>query len=150
MFAVPHEYSSLDPIFQLYITWLCEFNGKGVIFGRKTIPFYVDSGKEIFEVCFALYKEWEWDNGEKDAMVRQISVWVGNLSDTAVVPHTLFDIDHKKANLTKTIDTINDKFGDHTIRNGFLLYSDKLTTVPNGFLADRWDRLQLAKTYDEG
>ena len=35
------------------------------------------------------------------------------------------------------IDSINDRFGDHTIRNGFLLYADKLTTVPNGYLTNQ-------------
>jgi hypothetical protein len=45
-----------------------------------------------------------------------------------------------------TIDKLNDKFGDYTIRNGFLLYADKLKTVPNGFMADRFERVKLANS----
>jgi len=46
--------------------------------------------------------------------------------------------------LQQTVDFINERFGDHTIRNGFLLYSDKLTTVPNGYMADKYERTKLA------
>jgi hypothetical protein len=76
--------------------------------------------------------------------VRQIGVWVSNLVDARTVPPSLLKPkNHEK--LLEAIDVINDKFGDHTIRNGFLLYADKLTTVPNGFGADRYDRKILAE-----
>lgn len=58
--------------------------------------------------------------------------------------HCIFD-SYKKDRLQTTIDHLNDKFGDHTIRNGFLLYASKLTTVPNGWGADRYDRKKLAQ-----
>jgi DNA polymerase-4 len=78
--------------------------------------------------------------------IRQISVWAGNLVDADTVAQSLFDQDRRKEKLIKTIDKINDTFGDHTIRNGFLLYGAKLKTVPNGWGADRYDRIQLAKS----
>lgn len=115
--------------------------------GRQTSTIYMDKGKELFEVCLLLYNKWQWGQGEQSGMVRQISVWVSGLVDDDKVQHSLFDGNYKNDKLTKTIDSINERFGNHTIRNGFLLYSDKLTTVPNGFLADKWDRIQLTKLY---
>lgn len=115
--------------------------------GRHTVATYMDTGKEIFEVCKVFYRQWNWGQGEHDGMVRQISVWAAGLMDINAIPHSLFDLNYRNDRLIHTIDEINEKFGDHTIRNGFLLYSDKLTTVPNGFLADKWDRMQLTKLY---
>src|SRR5258706_986099 len=114
---------------------------------RKTTHFFMDQGKELFDICRVFYNEWQWGLYEHDGMVRQISIWAFNLHDSNQVPAPLFDMGARSANLVKTIDKINDLFGDHTIRNGFLLYSDKLTTVPNGFLADRYERMQLTKLY---
>ncbi len=108
---------------------------------RKTIPFYFDTGKDMFEALF----------GEKPLLpetlsyVRQISVWAASLEEASLVSRSLFDISGHKENVIKTIDSINERFGDHTVRNGFLLTAPKLTTVPNGFLADRWERLELSK-----
>lgn len=121
--------------------------GTHVAYGRETVLVYMDTGKELFEVCKQLYNDWQWGVGDHDGMVRQISVWASNLVDANAVPHSLFDAEYKNERLIQSIDALNEKFGDHTIRNGFLLYSDKLTTVPNGFLADKWDRMQLTKLY---
>jgi len=111
---------------------------------RKTYSFYFDDSKEVFH----LFKSLLGDDKEmffaKDSYIRQISVWVSNLEEKENLPLSLFD-SSKKNSLMSAIDSINDRFGDHTIRNGFLLYADKLTTVPNGYLADRYERAKLAK-----
>lgn len=121
--------------------------GTDSVMARETVETYMDTGKELFAVCKLFYHNWQWGVGEHDGMVRQISVWVSNLVDTDAVPHSLFDFKQKEEHVVAAIDAINEKFGDHTIRNGFLLYSDKLTTVPNGFLADRLNRIELTKLY---
>lgn len=113
--------------------------------GRKTYHSYFDTGKEIYDRCsLALQGETlrGWRPGKE--YVRQIGVWVGNLEDVGNLPLDLFLIDTKKQKLLKVIDRINEKFGDHTIRNAFLLHADKLTTVPNGYMADRYERSKLA------
>lgn len=120
--------------------------GTDSMHGRHTVDTYMDTGKELFAICRLFYNQWNWGQGEHDGMVRQISIWASSLMDMHSIPQTLFDTPKNDA-LISTIDTLNEKFGDHTIRNGFLLYSDKLTTVPNGFLADKWDRMQLTKLY---
>lgn len=110
----------------------------------KTHKQYVDNGYEMFHACLGfLYKD-----APKSILaqqyVRKIAVWVGDLVDAASVPASLFPQERKKENVIKTVDAINEKFGDHTIRNGFLLKAKKLTTVPNGFGSDRYERTKLA------
>lgn len=106
---------------------------------RKTYTDYFDSGKKIFKHCFDLIE----DEDLKNNYIRQMSIWVSNLSKKENLQMSLFD-NPRNEKLVRVIDKINDKFGDHTIRNGFLLYADKLTTVPNGFMADKYERTKLA------
>lgn len=117
--------------------------GSIVLRGRETYRSYVDTGKEIYDRCLASQglALQSWTGKE---YMRQISVWVSNLEDASNLPLPLFSFNEKREKLTETVDRINERFGDHTIRNGFLLYADKLTTVPNGYMADRYERSKLA------
>lgn len=121
--------------------------GSFVLDIRKTTNHYFNSGKEIFNFFLYLFHK-EYPSRKiflpKD-YVRQISIWVSNLEDAGVLPLSLFDMDLKKNRLQQTIDKINERFGDHTIRNGFLLDANKLTTVPNGFMADKYERFKLSQ-----
>ncbi len=108
---------------------------------RKTFKEYIDTGKEIYNFSLPLFK----NDLVKQKYVRRIHIGVSNLKDWKNINLSLFDINEKQEKITKTIDSINEKFGDHTIRNGFLLYSEKLTTVPNGYLADKYERFKLLK-----
>ncbi len=112
---------------------------------RKTYSFYFDDSREIFNLFKFLIEEENNSFNLKDSYIRQINVWVSGLEDKKNLPISLFEETAKKENLLNIVDKINNKFGDHTIRNGFLLYADKLTTVPNGYLADRYERAKLAK-----
>ncbi len=105
---------------------------------HKTVTEFIDNGKDIFTLCDRFIHQWDI------AYVRMISVWTGNLEDSMYTPQSLFDNPEKKHRLQKTVDAINDKFGSSTVRNGFLLNADTLTTVPNGFGSDRWERTNLA------
>jgi len=113
--------------------------------GRKTIVDYIDSTAEIFKLCQSLYNTWDWNRAKdrEQKMVRQISISVGNLEDEKNLTLSLFGNEDKKTKVSKTVDKINEKFGDHTVRNGFLLYGPNLKTVPNGFMADKWERSKL-------
>jgi len=108
--------------------------------GRKTVQDYFDSGGSIFKLCKILMEDWNWNS-----MVRQISISVGNLKDSKNLTLSLFDQDLKQEKMSRVLDKINEKFGDHTIRNGFLLYGPNLKTVPNGFMADKWERAKLTE-----
>lgn len=107
---------------------------------QKTFKEYLDSGGEIYEKCGLLFGK----KLGKNNYVRQISVWVSNLGEKGNLPSSLFEAENKKEKVLSAVDRINERFGDHTIRNGFLLYADKLTTVPNGYMADKYERTKLA------
>lgn len=115
--------------------------------GRKTLMQPIDQGRILYSLCKGFYDAWQWDNvhATSATMVRQISVWATNLTDTRTAPLSLLPDVRRQQGLQKTIDILNDRFGDHTIRNGFLLYADKLTTVPNGYMADRFERREIAR-----
>nr|MBI5455766.1 DNA polymerase IV [Candidatus Levybacteria bacterium] len=108
---------------------------------RKTYAFYFDTGKEIFKHCLDLMREEDFTNN----YIRQINIWTANFATKNNLQMSLFDTP-KNEKLIKIVDTINNRFGDHTIRNGFLLHADKLTTVPNGYMADRYEREKLSKS----
>ena len=112
---------------------------------RKTISDFIDSGAQIFEVCQNILKNDPNFFKDKNSYTRQIHVSVSSLEDCVKLTPSLFE-EPKKSKIISTIDKINEKFGDHTIRNGFLLYADKLTTVPNGYFADRLERTKLASS----
>lgn len=99
--------------------------------GRKTIPNYTNSGEEIFRVITLLLKEWKWNE-----MVRQISIWTGNLTDEKYATIDMFE-DPKRELLTKAFDTLNARFGHGTVRRGYVLKTPILDTKPNGFFGDK-------------
>lgn len=113
--------------------------GNYAIHGRKTYITHLSTGRDLFYACLASI-----GRIPSDGYVRQISVWAASLIDEDMASSPLLDQDRQWGKLIGVIDRINEKFGDHTIRNGFLLYGDKLTTVPNGYMADKYERLKLA------
>jgi DNA polymerase-4 len=116
--------------------------------GRKTLKDHIDSGADIYRLCRALYDDWKWDKLDLDMqMVRQISIWVGNLENSKNLTLSLFNFEQKKDKITETLDHINERFGDHTIQKGFLLYGPNLKTVPNGYMADKFERLKLVTNF---
>jgi DNA polymerase IV len=116
--------------------------GSTTIHGRQTTGYYFDSGQTLFNLCLRIIAD------QLDGYVRRIGIGVSNLQTTTLLPSPLLLTEQKKEKVTKVIDMLNDKFGDHTIRNGFLLYADKLTTVPNGYGTDQYERQKLARLSD--
>jgi DNA polymerase-4 len=119
--------------------------GNKSIHGRKTITEYFSSGQQIFSICNKILDENRFYLNEND-YIRRINVWATGLEESSNISLSLFDKTNKQTKILETVDKINNKFGDHTIRNGFLLYADKLTTVPNGFMADKFERTKLAES----
>jgi len=101
---------------------------------EKTILRYIDLDKDIFDVCKYIYDKWKWNS-----MVRQIRVWTVNLTDYNTTTIGLFE-NKRLDGVVKIVDRINEKYGGETIRNGSLIYTDKLKTKPNGYMADRYER----------
>jgi hypothetical protein len=73
-----------------------------------------------------------------------MGIWVSNLIDEKYVNLSLFESPREDV-VQKAVDAINEKHGSHTIRRGFVLQAPKLKTVPNGFMADKYDRQQIAR-----
>ncbi|MEK7120897.1 MAG: hypothetical protein AAB840_02290, partial [Patescibacteria group bacterium] len=122
--------------------------GTNTFHGRKTISDHIDSGKDIYSLCKLLYEEWGLSKmSNEEGMVRQISIWTGNLEDSASLTLSLFDSANKSSKIQKVMDQINDRFGDHTIRNGFVHDAPNLKTVPNGYMADKFERQRLAQDF---
>ncbi len=125
------------------VVWVY-LGGTRSVHGRKTLS-YFESGKEIFNGCMSIL----YDNKFvflKNDYVRRIGLGVSGLQDANNLPLSLFEKDSKNTRLLRVIDTINEKYGSYTVRNGFLLYADKLKTVPNGYMADKYERLKLSQT----
>jgi len=113
-------------------------SGEGNYNQCKTAKNYTNSGQDIFRVCKGLYDSW------KDLlMVRQVGIYVSNLIDETYITPSLFE-NPKTEIVMRVIDGINERFGHHTVRKGYVLSAPKLDTKPNGFLADRWERINLA------
>lgn len=110
---------------------------------RKTVSDYIDRGYDIYGLCKTLYDEWDI------SMVRQISIWAGNLQNAENLTLSLFDTISKSSKIQETIDALNEKFGDHTIRNGFVYDSPSLKTVPNGYMADKFERQKLVQSFTD-
>lgn len=116
--------------------------GSYIIHGHVTQQAYVDSGRDLFQLGMqVIHRQY---NQLPPGYVRRIGVWAGYLQDSGNLPLPLLPYDQKQEKVLKAMDSLNERFGDHTIRNGFLVYSDKLTTVPNGYMADRYERRKLA------
>ncbi len=145
--------------------------GRNSIARQRTFSHYMDNGKDLFTMLLFLVQQTTyvsltmanqdgWPYGKEDTAsvefvwqhffsdlgyVRQISVWVSYLANKEQTSQHMFYDNMKYENVVRVIDVLNEKYGDHTIRNGFLMYADKLTTVPNGFMADRYERVKLAQ-----
>lgn len=121
--------------------WLA---GAYVAHGHITQQTYVDKAPDLFSLGMEIIKK---RYGElPPGYIRKIGVWAGLLEDSAHLPLPLLLKERKQEKVIKVIDALNDKFGDHTVRNGFLVNAAKLTTVPNGYMSDKVERMKLAQT----
>lgn len=111
-------------------------HGNESVGARKTISRYTNQSSDIFGICSRFLKKW---NPE---YVRQISIWVGNLIEEQYDTMSLFESPQKEA-IARLVDQINDRFGHHTVRRGYLVDAPKLHTKPNGYMADRWHRQEI-------
>ena len=122
--------------------WL---SGAYTTHGHITQTRHIDTGSELFNLAMQVLKQKH--GGLPVGYVRRIGVWAGYLEDARNLSQPLFAKERKQEQVIKIVDTLNQRFGDHTIRNGFLANAAKLTTVPNGFMADKIERRKLASEY---
>jgi len=106
----------------------CVFKGDGM----QTTINPTQNGLEIFKAGWRIFHQ-IWDKNK----IRMIGVSVSNLRPQN--PQNLSFLPESKTQeiIIKTLDKINDKYGEFTLQRGILLGSSQIRRKPNPFLADR-------------
>ena len=117
--------------------------GTQSIYGHETSSEASDQTRQMYAVCMRVIKR-NHDLFE-EGYIRRIGVWAGNLQRISTLPYFLLPEDQKYERIIKIKDSVNEKFGRYTIRNGFLLYAKKLETVPNGYGSDQYEMMKMRK-----
>lgn len=104
------------------------FTGDGM---QTTIP-YTNNGLDIFNAAWKIFHQ-IWDK-EK---IRMVGVSVSNLKSQLPQNLTLLPEVGRQEMIVQTMDKINNKFGEFTLKRGTLLGSGFMCRKPNPFLSDR-------------
>lgn len=104
------------------------FTGDGM---QTTIP-YTNDGLKIFQAAWNIFQK-IW-SGEK---IRMIGASVSNLKPAMPANLSFLEDTNRRETILKTLDKINDKYGEFTLQRGALLNSTKVYRKPNPFLSDR-------------
>lgn len=100
--------------------------------GMQTTIVYTNDGLEIFKACWQIFHQ-IWSGGK----VRMVGVSISNLRSIASQNISLLPNDHRTELINKTLDEVNQKFGEFTLQRGILLDSTTIKRKPNSFLSDR-------------
>lgn len=106
-------------------------------FKRKTVQYATDDGRDIFDITWSLFREMKWQVG-----VRFVGIWGGSISSSASSSSSLFESVNRKNEINKAIDRVNEKWGYLTMYPARVMFSEKTTPEPNGFLGDKKFQLQ--------
>ena len=104
------------------------FSGDGM---QVTIQ-YTNDGLEIFKAAWNIFHQM-WV-GQK---IRMVGVSISNLRFNLSQNISLLPDDHRTELINKTLDEVNEKFGEFTLQRGILLESVNIKRKPNSFLSDR-------------
>jgi len=104
--------------------------------GHKTLKYYSDEGKEVFDLVWSIYRKWHWPYS-----VRFVGVWLGLLEKRKYLTQELFPWKRKKFQLLQAVDKINHRFGDFTVYPAVLLGGELIRPEVNGYLGDKKYRL---------
>lgn len=105
-----------------------DFTGEGQ---QTTIQSTAD-GLDIFKAAWKIFQN-IWNNRE----IRMIGISVSNLRSDIPQNLSLLPETGKRETMLRVIDTINNKYGEFTLRRGSLLTSPEIRRKPNPFLSDR-------------
>lgn len=104
------------------------FSGDGM---QTTVP-YTNDGLEIFKAAWKIFHQ-IWDKNK----IRMLGVSVSNLKLQTPQTLSLLPETKRQEAIIKTLDKINDKYGEFTLQRGILLGSTQISRKPNPFLTDR-------------
>lgn len=93
---------------------------------------YTSDGLEIFKAAWKIFQNL-WHNES----VRMLGVSVSNLKPLAPQNLSLLPEAKKQETIIKTLDKVNNKYGEFTLQRGTLLNTTSIRRQPNPFLSDR-------------
>lgn len=126
--------------------WLATKNYNQSWYGHRTLKNYIDDGKRLFDICVEITKDWLLTS--QGYYVRFCGVTLGMLTHSDYMSIPFLITDRKRRCLVKSVDVLNQKFGDYTVFPGQLLGMDIIRPEVNGYFGDRKYRLEkLAKLY---
>lgn len=99
---------------------------------HRTLKYFIDSGKDIFEITWKLFEEINWQGS-----IRFLGVWLGMLKPKNELTLNLFAQEKRKENLTEAVDKVNKKYGELTLYPAVLLNGTRVKSEVNGFLGDK-------------
>lgn len=102
-----------------------DFSGYGQ---RVTLSIYINDGFAIYRVAEGLLERYK-----AIKPIRMIGVSVSNVLHTNQISLPLLDEDIRKEKVLRTLDKINDKFGEFTVFRGALVeIKDRIENIPDG------------------
>ena len=104
--------------------------------GHRTLKNYIDSGKELFDICKLISENWDF----KDVIF--CGVTLGMLAKKEYLPLPIFEADRKLWNLIISSDQINNRFGDYTVFPAQLLGMPIIMPEVTGYFGDKAYRLR--------
>jgi len=99
---------------------------------HKTLKYFIDSGKDVFEVAWKLFEAMEWPSS-----IRFLGVWLSLLQPKSELTLNLFPEEKRKEALVTAMDRINRRFGELTVYPAVLLQGSMIKSEVNGFLGDK-------------
>ncbi len=100
-------------------------------YGHRTLKNYIDSGRELFEICKIIARSWQVGN------IIFCGVTLAMLVKKDYLCPPLFFDDRQREKLVKATDKINDVFGDYTIFPARLLGIDIVRPEVTGYFGDK-------------
>jgi DNA polymerase IV len=110
------------------LSWHPLFQGNSI---QITIS-YINDGLDIFKASWKIFQK-IWDMGR----IRMIGVSISNLKPQNPQNLSFLPESKRQETIIKTLDKINDKYGEFTLQRGILLNTSEMKRKPNPFLSDR-------------
>lgn len=105
------------------------FEGGGM---QKSLGHLTHDGLEIFETAWQIFSSlWQGDS------IRMIGASITNLKPENPKNLFILEEDNRQELILNTLDKVNNKFGDFTLKRAVLLGSEYMRRKPNPYLSDR-------------
>ncbi|MCX6816791.1 MAG: DNA polymerase IV [Candidatus Beckwithbacteria bacterium] len=104
-----------------------------------TRQIFTDSGREVFRQLYTIYNRWQIHRP-----IRFAGVWISLLTKKNLLPQPLFIADQKQDKILKTVDLINQSYGEYTIYPAALLNQTIIRPEINGYLGDKQFQLKTS------